>query len=44
MFNYVTKCDLKYTTGAYTPKFAKKTDLTSLKSMIDKLDIAKLNK
>ena len=40
--NYATKADLKNATGADTSEFAKKTDLASLKSDVDKLDIAKL--
>ena len=40
--NYATKTDLKNATGAGKSKFAKKVDLTSLKSEIDKLDIGKL--
>ena len=37
----VTKADLKSATGVDTLKFAKKVDLASLKSEIDKLDIDK---
>ena len=40
--NYATKSDLKNATGVDTSKFAKKVDLASLKSFIDKLDIDKL--
>ena len=40
--NYATKTDLKNATGADKSKFAKRFDLTSLKSEIDKLDIGKL--
>ena len=40
--NYATKADLKIETGVDTLKFAKKADLTSLKSDADKLDIDKL--
>ena len=40
--NYVTKPSLKNGTGADTTDFAKKTDLGSLKSDVDKLDIDKL--
>ena len=40
--NYATKSDLKNATGVDTSKFAKKVDLASLKSSIDKLDIDKL--
>ena len=42
MFNYATKAVLKNATGADTSKFAKKVDLASLKSHVDKLDIDKL--
>ena len=40
--NYATKADLKNATGVNTSDFAKKTDLASLKSDVDKLDIDKL--
>ena len=40
--NYATKADIKNATGADALKFAKKVDLASLKSEIDKLDIGKL--
>ena len=40
--NYVIKADLKNATGVDASKFAKKVDLASLKSKIDKFDIAKL--
>ena len=40
--NYATKANLKNTTGVDTSKFAKKVDLASLQSEIDKLDIGKL--
>ena len=40
--NYATKADLKNATGVDTFEFAKKVDLASLKSEIDKLDIGKL--
>ena len=40
--NYATKADLKNTTGADTSDFAKKTDLATLKSDVDKSDINKL--
>ena len=40
--NYATKSDFKNATGVDTSKFAKKVDLASLKSFIDKLDIDKL--
>ena len=42
--NYVTKDNWKNATGVDTPKFAKKVDLTSLKSEVDKLDIDKIEK
>ena len=42
--NYAIKSELKNTTGADTSDFAKKTDLASLKSNIDKLDTDKLEK
>ena len=41
--NYPTKADLKNATGLNTSKFAKKVDLASLKSNLDKLDIDKLS-
>ena len=40
--NYATKTDFKTATGADTSKFAKKVDLTDLKSNVDKLDTDKL--
>ena len=40
--DYATKEDLKNATGVDTSKFAKKIDLASLKSNVDKLDIDKL--
>ena len=40
--NYATKADSKNATGVDTSKFAKKVDLPSLKSNVDKLDIDKL--
>ena len=36
--NYATKADLKSATGVDTSKFAKKVDLASLTSDVDKLD------
>ena len=42
--NYVRKDDWKNATGFDTSKFAKKVDLTSLKSEIGKLDIDKIEK
>ena len=41
--NYATKSDLKCTTGVNTSDFAKKADLASLKSDIEKLDVDKLD-
>ena len=40
--NYAAKADLTNATGVGTSKFAKKVDLASLKSNLDKLDIDKL--
>ena len=40
--NYATKADLKNATGVDTLDFARKTNLTNLKSDVDKLDIDKL--
>ena len=40
LYNYATKSDLKNTAGVDTSKFAKKVDLASLKSNVDKLDTA----
>ena len=40
--NYAAKADLKNVTGVNTLKFAKRIDLASLKSNIEKLDIDKL--
>ena len=40
--DYATKADLKNATGVDKSKFAKKVDLASLKSNVDKLDIDKL--
>ena len=42
MSNYATKADLKNATGIDTSKLAAKSDLTSLKAEVDKLDIDKL--
>ena len=42
--NYATKYDLKNAAGVNTSKIAKYTDLASLKSDIDKLDIDELEK
>ena len=41
--NYATKADLKNATGVNSSKLAKKVDLASLKSDVDKLDIDKFN-
>ena len=40
--NYATKTDLKNVTHADTSSFALKTNLASLKTEVDKLDIDKL--
>ena len=40
--NYVTITDLKNAAGFDTSYFAKKTNLASLKSIVDKLNIDKL--
>ena len=40
--NYATKADFKNATGMDTSKFAKRIDLASLKSNVNKLDIDKL--
>ena len=40
--NYATKTDLKNATEIDTSSFAKKVNLASLKSNVDKLDIDKL--
>ena len=42
MFNYARETDFKNATGVTTSKLAKKIDLASLKSNVDKLDIDKL--
>ena len=42
LFNYATKSDLKDTAGVHTSNSAKMSDLASLKSNVDKLDIDKL--
>ena len=42
MSNYATKADLKNATGIHTSKLAAKSDLTSLKAEVDKLNIDKL--
>ena len=40
--NHATKLDLKHATGSDTSKLAAKSDLASLKSEVDKIDIDKL--
>ena len=40
--NYATKVDLENATWIYTSSFAKKVDLASLKSNVNKLDIDKV--
>ena len=42
LFNYATKADIKNITDVDTSGFALKTNLSSLKTEVDKLDIAKL--
>ena len=42
LFNYATKTDLKNATEIDTSSFAKKVNLASLNSNVDKLDIDKL--
>ena len=42
--NYATKADLIDAKGVDTSKFAKKVDLASIKSEVDKFDIDKLEK
>ena len=42
IYNYATKANLTIAIDVDTLKFAKKVDLASLKSEIDKLDIGKL--
>ena len=42
LYNYATKADLKNASSVDASKFAKKIDLASLKSNVDKLDIDKL--
>ena len=44
MSNYATKSGLKDATGIDTSNFAKKVDLASLKSEVDRLDIVTLEK
>ena len=40
--NYATKSEVLKAAGVDTPDFAKKADLTGLKSGVDKLDVDKL--
>ena len=42
LFNYATKIDLEKATGIDTSNFAPKSNLASLKTEVDKLDIDKL--
>ena len=42
MSNYATKADLKNATGVDTSKLAAKSDLASLKTEVDKIDVDKL--
>ena len=42
LFNYAAKSDLKYVRHVDTSRFALKTNLASLKTEVDKLDIDKL--
>ena len=42
MFNYATKSDFKNVTHVDTSSFALKTNLTDLKTKVDKLDVDKL--
>ena len=42
MFNNATKLDLKNATGVDTSKLAAKSDLTSLKTKVDEIDLSKL--
>ena len=44
MPNYATKSHLKNVAGIDTSQFAKKVDLSNLKSEVNKLDIDKLQK
>ena len=44
LFNYATKVDFKNATKVDISKHVKKSDLTSIKSEIDKLDIDRLEK
>ena len=40
--NYATKADIKYISDVFTSRFALKTNLFTLKTKVDKLDIDKL--
>ena len=42
IFNYVTKTDLKEATGIYTSNFVLKSNLASLKTEFDKIDVDKI--
>ena len=42
MFNYATKADIKNTSNVDTSSFALKSNLVSLKTEVNKLDIDKL--
>ena len=42
MFNNATKLDLRNATGVDTSKLAAKSDLTSLKTKVDEIDLSKL--
>ena len=42
LFNYATKADLKDATGIDTSNFARKSNLASLETEVDKLDIDNL--
>ena len=42
LYNYETKADLKNTTGIDISKLAAQSDLASLKSEVDKIDVEKL--
>ena len=42
--NYATETDLRNAKGIYTSSFAKKVDLSNLKSNLDKLDIDKVQR
>ena len=42
LFSYATKTDLNNVTGIDTSKLAAKSDLASLKSELDRIDVRKL--